>query len=280
MVEFGIVYSQLKVGDILFSVIWIIMRNEIRRMLEDRARFYETPEFIVNDPISVPHQFSKLQDIEIAGFFAALFSWGNRTTIIKKSKELMVRMDDSPHDFILHHTQKNLRSLMDFKHRTFTADDLLFLIEFLQVHYKKNHSLEDAFLPTDLTSDTIAPHLAHFNGLVFASAEKKFRTRKHISTPVTNSSCKRLCMYLRWMVRSAVCEVDFGLWTRIKPSQLICPLDLHVSRVAYRLELLPDVSTNWKRAELLTQKLRELDADDPTRFDFALFNMGIVEGWK
>jgi uncharacterized protein (TIGR02757 family) len=244
----------------------------------NKANEYNQPDFIKSDPVCIPHQFTKKQDIEIAGLFASIFAWGNRTTIINKSKELLALMEQAPHDFVLHHTAKDLRRLELFKHRTFNATDLLYFISFLQHHYQSNDSLESAFTrwmkPED---ETIENGLMGFYHYFFSLEDVPNRTRKHIASPEKNSTCKRLNMYLRWMVRSDDKGVDFGIWKNISPAQLVCPVDVHVARVAKRFKLLDRSQIDWLAAMELTKYLRQLDKKDPARYDFALFGLGVVE---
>ncbi|HLI92911.1 MAG TPA: TIGR02757 family protein, partial [Puia sp.] len=227
-------------------------------------------------PISIPHGFGQKQDIEIAGFFAATFSWGNRTTIISKSRELMRLMDNAPYQFVLHHTDKDLRKLLAFKHRTFNPTDLLYFIEFFRTHYSRYASLEDAFLLGGPGWEAGAA-LSAFHPYFFSLEAVPPRTRKHIATPERNSSCKRLNMFLRWMVRKDPNGVDFGLWHRIPVSRLVCPLDLHAARVARRFGLLTRTTTDWAAAVELTARLAMLDPRDPVKYDFALFALGALE---
>lgn len=261
----------------------------LQRFLDRKVREFNQPSFIAADPIGVPHAFKKRQDIEIAGFFAAVFAWGNRTTIIRKSRELMHLMDDSPHQFILHHTDKEIRNLLAFKHRTFNPTDLLYFIEFFRHHYSRFDTLEDAFLPNVITGlaagDTSGPDadwdaetaLTAFHHYFFSLDVVPPRTRKHIATPERNSGCKRLNMFLRWMVRKDNKGVDFGCWRRIPMNKLICPLDLHVARVARRFGLLSRTTTDWTAALELTERLIQFDPDDPVKYDFALFALGVLE---
>jgi len=239
---------------------------------------YNRVDFIANDPISIPHNFSKKQDIEIAGFFASIFAWGNRTTIINKCKELLQRMDQSPHDFILQHHQSDLKRLLSFKHRTFNDTDLLYFIQFLKMHYERNSSLETAFNKHLKKAEVnVAPALDGFFRYFFSLPAVPERTKKHIAAPSKNSSCKRLNMFLRWMVRKDHKGVDFGIWKTISPSQLICPLDVHVARVARRFNLLERKQTDWIAALNLTENLKKLDQADPVKYDFALFGLGVIE---
>lgn len=239
---------------------------------------YNQPDFIKTDPVCIPHLFTKKQDIEIAGLFASIFAWGNRTTIINKSKELITLMDRAPHDFVLQHTEKDLRKLEGFKHRTFNTTDLLYFISFLQHHYSANSSLESAFTKWMSPNDeTIEQALTGFYHYFFSLEDVPNRTRKHIASPEKNSSCKRLNMYLRWMVRSDNKGVDFGIWKNITPAQLICPVDVHVARVAKRFKLLDRKQVDWLAALELTSYLRQLDKTDPAKYDFALFGLGVME---
>lgn len=254
----------------------------LRDFLNRKVDEYNRPSFIKDDPISIPHLFTKKQDIEIAGLFASIFAWGNRTTIIKKSKELMALMDDAPHDFCLGHSDEEIKRLLLFKHRTFNATDLLYFIEFLRFHYSHSDSLEDAFLKNispkvSVAGESMENILASFQTYFFSLEHVPQRTKKHISSPVNKSTCKRLNMFLRWMVRKDNKGVDFGIWKKIKPSQLICPIDLHVARVAKRFNLLSRKQIDWAAALELTDYLRNLDVIDPVKYDFALFGLGVIE---
>lgn len=253
--------------------------SQLKQFLDEQVSIYNQPGFIEHDPVSIPHLFKKKQDIEIAGLFAATLAWGQRVTIIRKSTELLERMDNDPHAFILHHTESDLKSFLSFKHRTFNATDTLYFIAFLQWFYQKHKSLEDAFLvsPQD---ETIEKGLIHFQQLFFSLEEAPSRTRKHIPTPLRKSTCKRMVMYLRWMVRKDTQGVDFGIWKKIKPAQLVCPCDVHVDRVARQLKLIKRKQTDWLTALELTQELRKLDPLDPVKYDFALFGLGVGEKTK
>lgn len=249
--------------------------------LNEKAEQYNQPFFISADPISIPHLFSSKQDIEIAAFFAAVFAWGNRTAIIKKTKELFTLMDHAPYAFITGHSEQDLKAFLHFKHRTFNATDLLYFIWFLHNHYQKYSSLEDAFIPTHPSATpSIEERLVHFHNYFFSLAEAPDRTKKHIATPARNSACKRLNMFLRWMVRKDNNGVDFGIWQRIEQRDLICPLDLHVARVARGLQLLQRKQNDWQAALELTKILRTLDPSDPVKYDFALFGIGIMENYQ
>ena len=252
------------------------MKDDLIKFLNAKVDLYNQPSFIKDDPICIPHLFTKKQDIEIAGLFAALFAWGNRTTIINKSKELMGRMDNAPHDFILNHQQKDLKKIIGFKHRTFNDTDLLYFIEFLKTHFSTFPTLEIAFTKHLSKEDTdIEQALNGFYNYFFSLEHVPTRTRKHIASPEKNSSCKRLNMFLRWMVRNDKIGVDFGIWENISPAQLICPIDVHVARVAKRLSLLERKPVDWQAARELTACLRTFDPLDPVKYDFALFGLGV-----
>ncbi len=248
---------------------------DLKEFLDKKVEQYNTTDFIANDPICIPHSYSVKQDKEIMGFFAAIFAWGQRKTIINKCKELAERMDNHPFQFIRNHKESDLKKLLDYKHRTFNDTDLLYCIDFLKRHYTNYESLEDAFFPKE--SMDIESALIHFRDYFFDNPHAPLRTRKHIPSPAQKSACKRLNMYLRWMVRNDNTGVDFGLWTKAKPKNLICPLDLHVERTARKLGLLQLDKANWKAALELTENLRLLDENDPVKYDFALFGISIEE---
>jgi uncharacterized protein (TIGR02757 family) len=253
-----------------------VKKESLKTRLDSLVRKYNSLDFIENDPLSIPHLFTRKQDIEIAGFFAATLAWGQRVTIINNCKRLMDWMGNAPYDFILNHKQKDLEPFLKFSHRTFNATDALYFIYFLQNYYKVNESLETAFSSHQSKKDeTIEKALIGFNSIFFADENAPLRTRKHVSTPLKNSACKRLCMYLRWMVRKDNNGVDFGIWKNIKPSQLVCPIDVHVERVAREFKLISRKNVDWQTALELTARLKEFDPIDPVKYDFALFGLSI-----
>jgi uncharacterized protein (TIGR02757 family) len=268
------------------------MIENIKAFLDAKVAQYNQPGFIENDPISIPHLFTRKQDIEIMGFWAATLSWGQRVTIIKKCKELVTLMDGAPYDFIMNHEEVDLKKLLSFKHRTFNDIDTLYFIAFFRQHYERFESLEDAFIPpsslkweqTNQTAGSpeslgVEAALNYFRSYFFSPPDYPHRTKKHVSSPSQKSTCKRLNMFLRWMVRQDNCGVDFGIWNRISPADLICPLDLHVDRVARKMLLITRKQTDWQTALELTARLREFDPSDPVKYDFALFGLGIEERW-
>lgn len=254
------------------------MNNELKDFLDSKTQQYNQLSFIKDDPICIPHLFSKQQDVEIAALFAAVFAWGNRTIIINKSRDLLRRMDNAPHQFILHHSSDDLKSLLGFKHRTFNDTDLLYFVHFLHHHYTRYATLETAFTAGMLSNDATTENaLKNFFNYFFSLEDAPRRTRKHIASPARNATCKRLSMFLRWMVRRDDCGVDFGIWKNISPAQLVCPIDVHVARVAARFKLLQRKQIDWQAALDLTNCLRTLDPNDPVKYDFALFALGVVE---
>ncbi|WDF67226.1 TIGR02757 family protein [Sphingobacterium oryzagri] len=251
----------------------------IKSFLDAKVDQFNRPAFIPNDPIVIPHLFTKQQDIEIMGFFAAILAWGQRKTIINKCNELIQRFDGEPAKFITQHSEHDLKNLLGFKHRTFNDTDLLYFVAFLRFHYTRFASLEDAFLLAAQHPDgfSIERSLNEFKAYFFSLPDHPIRTKKHISSPMQKSSCKRLNMFLRWMVRQDNSGVDFGIWKRIAASDLICPCDIHVERVARRFGLITADKVNWKTAVELTENLKVFDPKDPVKYDFALFGIG-VEG--
>lgn len=255
-----------------------IKQQELKSYLDSCVKKFNTPDFIENDPVSIPHQFSQKQDIEIMGFWVAMLAWGQRKTIINKANELIQLMDGAPYDFILNHEEKDRKAFLNFKHRTFQAIDTLYFLAFFQDFYQKNDSLENAFSNhLNTKNENVEAALKGFHEQFFSLPDAPHRTRKHVSTPVRNSACKRLNMFLRWMVRKDNKGVDFGIWKSIQPSQLLMPLDVHVDRVARRLGLLERKQTDWKSVIELTNNLKQFDVKDPVKYDFALFGVGVLE---
>ncbi len=245
-------------------------------MLERNYLRYNRPDFIGPDPVSIPHLFSKKQDIEIMGFWAATLAWGQRKTILNKCHELIALMDGAPYDFILNHQENDLKRFLNFKHRTFNATDTLYFLHFFQNYYRQHDSLETAFLVPDLAlQPTVEKSLMAFHDRFCSLEDFPTRTRKHIATPARKSTCKRLNMFLRWMVRRDDRGVDFGLWRQLSPAQLVMPCDVHVDRVARHLGLIQRRQTDWQTALQLTEALRQFDPTDPVKYDFALFGLGV-----
>lgn len=251
----------------------------LKEFLDKKVVEYNQPNFIANDPVCIPHLFTRKQDIEIMGFMASILAWGQRKTIINKCKELIERMEGLPYEFIMKHRDEDLKALLGFKHRTFNDTDLLYFVSFFRFHFERFDSLEDAFLigqenvkPNEIS---IEKSLNEFKNYFFSLPDYPHRTRKHVSSPAQKSTCKRLNMFLRWMVRKDDKGVDFGIWNRIAPSQLICPCDVHVERVARKFHLITLEKVKWKTAVELTDNLLLLDESDPVKYDFALFGLGV-----
>lgn len=249
--------------------------KDLKEFLDAKVLKYNTPEFIETDPIQIPHLFQKKEDIEISGFLTATISWGNRKSILKNSEKLMDLMDRSPHDFVLNHEENDLEQLKGFVHRTFNSDDLSYFIKSLKNIYRNHRGLENIFT-SNATRDSLQPAIHEFKSIFFELPHQQ-RTQKHVSDPYKNSAAKRINMYLRWMVRNDHSGVDFGLWKDISPSQLSCPLDVHSGNVARKLGLLKRKMNDAKALSELDFNLRQLDPEDPVKYDFALFGLGVFE---
>ncbi len=247
-------------------------------LLESKYKLYNQLSFIETDPISIPHQYKRKNDIEIAGFLTALISWGNRKAILKSSNHLMELLENSPFYFITGASSVEFKKLEHFIYRTFNGDDLLFMIYALRRIYLENGGLE-----------TIANQSYHKNGSIkqvitglrneLLKTEHLSRSEKHLANPDKGSAAKRINMFLRWMVRNDSSGIDFGIWKKIPASALMCPLDVHSGNVARKLGLLTRKQNDWKAVEELTNNLKIFDINDPVKYDFALFGMGVFEGW-
>jgi uncharacterized protein (TIGR02757 family) len=250
-------------------------KSELKDFLDEKVIQYNNFDFIESDPIQIPHSFSQKEDIEIAGFLSATIAWGNRKMIINNSKKLMDLMGNSPYDFVMNHSEDNLDSLDNFVHRTFNAIDAKTFIKSLQ-HIYKNHNGLEAVFSKNQEENSMQKSIHEFKKIFF-EVEHQQRTQKHISDPLNNSAAKRINMYLRWMVRNDN-KVDFGIWKTIPTSKLSCPLDVHSGNVARKLGLLKRKQNDGKAAEL-DLALRKLDKTDPVKYDFALFGLGVFEGF-
>lgn len=248
-------------------------KHDLKQFLDEEVERYERPNFIENDPIRIPHSFSRKEDIEISGFLTATISWGNRKSIITNATKLMELMDDAPFEFVQEHTTRDLKRFDGFVHRTFNAEDIKFFISSLKNIYKHHQGMESAFLHA-FDGKEVQSALNGFREIFF-SIKHPQRTEKHVSNPLTGSSAKRLNMYLRWMVRSNEKGVDFGIWKHIPTSVLMMPLDVHTGNVSRELSLLKRPQNDWRALEELMKSLRGFDAHDPVKYDYALFGIGV-----
>lgn len=254
-----------------------LSKKELKEFLDTKVELYNHPRFIESDPIQIPHQFTKKEDIEISAFLTATIAWGNRKSIIKNAYAMMQLLDQSPYDFVLNHQDSDLEKLSNFVHRTFNGQDFIQFIKSLSHIYKQHNGLEAIF-----STHSKEQHLQftiHEFKKYFFEVEHLSRTQKHVSDPLKNSAAKRINMYLRWMVRQDQNGVDFGIWKHISPSLLSCPLDVHSGNVARKLGLLKRKQNDAKALSELDESLRSLDANDPVKYDFALFGLGVFEGF-
>ncbi|MAP54820.1 TIGR02757 family protein [Altibacter sp.] len=250
-------------------------RSELKEFLDEKAAFYNKPKFIETDPIQIPHGFTKKEDIEIAAFLIATIAWGNRKSIITNGARLMDLMDHSPHEFVLHFTENDTERFAGFVHRTFNEKDLIYFLKALQHIYQNHGGLEQVFVNAS-EGKTLQEGIHHVRKIFFALPHLP-RTEKHFSDPLKNSAAKRINMFLRWMVRKDAVGVDFGIWKGLSPAQLSCPLDVHSGNVARKLELLTRKQNDAKALVELDTSLRLMDSNDPVKYDFALFGLGVFE---
>lgn len=248
---------------------------ELKEFLDEKVILYNNPKFIESDPIQIPHSFTLKEDIEIAGFLSATIAWGNRKMIINNAKRLMEIMGNSPYDFIVNHKENDLEKLSGFVHRTFNSIDAVYFIKSLQNIYQNHNGLESVFAKHQEKS-SLQKSISEAKK-VFFELEHPQRTTKHFSDPMNGSAAKRINMFLRWMIRQDNCGVDFGIWKTILPSAVSCPLDVHSGNVARKLGLLTRKQNDAKALLELDTNLRKLDPIDPSKYDFALFGLGVFE---
>jgi len=247
--------------------------SAIKILMDEKAEFYEHPDFITSDPVQIPHSYTLKEDIEIAGFLSATIAWGNRKSIIKNATSMMERMGNNPYDFVINANEKQLTALDGFVHRTFNADDFKCFILNLRHIYKLQGGLEAQF---NNSSKSIQDQISDFKSLFFATNPLE-RSKKHIADPRKGSAAKRINMFLRWMVRPNTKGVDLGIWKTISTSKLSCPLDVHTANVSRKLGLLKRKQNDHKAVIELDNALRSMDAADPVKYDYALFGLGVFE---
>ena len=249
------------------------LNKELKDLLEHKFNLYNSTNFIIEDPISIPHAYNQKEDIEIISFLISIISWGNRKSIIKSGNKLTEILGSSPIDFIMRFKERDLKKI-DFVHRTFNKFDLIYFLKSLKNIYKNHDGLENVF-SKNLNDEFMYNNISNFRKIFFSLNHEK-RTEKHISNPKKNSACKRINMFLRWMVRNDG-VVDFGIWKKIKPSMLSCPLDVHTANIGRKLNLISRKQNDLKTVLELDQKLRLFDKNDPVKYDYALFGMGVYE---
>ncbi|MGO4816820.1 TIGR02757 family protein [Flavobacterium sp. W22_SRS_FP1] len=251
--------------------------SELKSFLDEKVIQYNTLDFIESDPVQIPHLFTQKEDIEIAGFLSATIAWGNRTMIIRNSHKMMDLIGNAPYDFVMSHKEEDLAKLEHFVHRTFNSHDFTFFIKSLKNIYQNHNGLESVYSKNQQL-ETMQKSISDFKKIFF-EIPHQYRTQKHVSDPMNNSAAKRINMFLRWMVRQDNKGVDLGIWKSISPASLSCPLDVHSGNVARKLGLLTRKQNDGKAVAALDLKLRELDPNDPVKYDFALFGLGVFEGF-
>ncbi|MBO7523522.1 MAG: TIGR02757 family protein [Bacteroidales bacterium] len=249
--------------------------EDLKEFLDEKVAQYDTISFIDTDPISIPHRYTKKEDIEISGFLAATIAWGKRTMILRNAHRMMEILDDAPYDFVMNHAESDLERIKGVIHRTFNQTDLLYFIKSLKHIYSEEGGLEGIFTRHQ-TTDSMQPAIHEFNKIFFCLPHEK-RTERHVSDPFKGSAAKRINMFLRWMVRSDGKGVDFGIWKNIPTSILSIPLDVHSGNVSRKLGLLTRKQSDAKAVEELDSRLRLFDKDDPVKYDYALFGLGVFE---
>jgi len=254
-----------------------VNKKELKEFLDEKVLEYNNPKFIESDPIQIPHRYNLKEDIEISGFLTATIAWGNRKMIIKNANKMMELMGNSPYDFVMNHKEHNLNSLDGFVHRTFNSIDFTYFIKALQHIYTNHNGLENIFL-LNATTDSLQPAI-HQLKKIFFEISHPTRTTKHISDPFKGSAAKKINMWLRWLIRDDNSGVDFGIWNNISPSILSCPLDVHSGNVARKLGILTRKQNDAKALAQLDTSLRAMDSNDPVKYDFALFGLGVFESF-
>lgn len=255
-----------------------LTRRELREFLDQRVDCYNKPSFIGLDPVSIPHRFTQREDIEISGFLAATIAWGNRVAILRSADRMMSIMGHTPYNFIINHSESDLKGIDACIHRTFNSEDFIYFIEALKYIYLEKGGMEEIFARYQVDG-SLQPAIHEFRRIFFELPHNS-RTERHVSDPYKGSAAKKINMFLRWMVRRDDRGVDFGLWRSISPAVLSCPLDVHSGNVARKLGLLKRKQSDAKAVTELDTALRAMDHEDPVKYDFALFGLGVFENFR
>ena len=248
---------------------------ELKEFLDEKAEFYQQKEFIQTDPIIIPHEYDNKLDIEISGFLISIISWGNRKSIINSGYKIINLLEYSPYDFIMNHSDQDLKRIKGSIHRTFNSEDLIYFIKSLKNIYTNYNGLE-GIISNKKNGNNLQERISIFKKIFF-ELDSPERTKKHLPDPLNGSAAKRFNMFLRWMVRSNNKGIDFGIWKSISASQLSCPLDIHTGNTARKLGLLKRNQNDSLAVNELDLKLRKMDKNDPVKYDFALFGLGVNE---
>lgn len=254
-----------------------LTKYDLKEFLDEKVELYNRPGFIELDPISIPHRYSKKEDIEISGFLAATIAWGNRKMILRNSIRMMEMLDDSPFEFVLNASDDEIDMVGKFVHRTFNSVDLIYFLKALRHIYRHRGGLENVFSSYQ-TAVSLQPAIHEFHKIFFELYHER-RTERHVSDPFKGSAAKKINMYLRWMIRKDNRGVDFGIWESISPSILSCPLDVHSGNIARKLGLLTRKQNDAKAVAELDIVLRGFDEKDPVKYDFALFGLGVYNNF-
>jgi uncharacterized protein (TIGR02757 family) len=250
--------------------------NEMKDFLDEKVLLYNRPEFILTDPVVIPRSFSRKENMEISGFLASSIAWGNRVSILKNARHLMSIMNNDPFGFITQASPEEMNRVARFVHRTINGEDMFFFIQSLRNIYLNHGGLEPLFTDSYLLHKEIRASLIHFRKIFFSIPYPE-RSSRHIADAASGSAAKRLNLFLRWMIRSDDQGVDLGIWKKIPSSALMLPLDVHTGLMARKLGLLQRRQNDWKAVEEVTALLRQMDPDDPVKYDFALFGLGMFE---
>jgi len=256
--------------------------NKLGLTLDALYAKYNHRDFIGEDPLQFVYKYSDPADMEIAGFFAAALAYGRVQQISKSLEKLFAIMGDSPAAFVRQFKPNDRRRLKEFKHRFNTGDDIADLTTLLKHAINKHGSIEGYFLAGYSDSDTnIIPALTNFcDGLTgLYTSRHRGKTSRGLmyllASPTRKSACKRLNLFLRWMVRDD--DVDAGLWKSVDASKLIVPVDVHIARLCGILEFHSNKNVTLKTAVEITENFAKITSSDPVKYDFALSRIGIIE---
>jgi uncharacterized protein (TIGR02757 family) len=255
-----------------------LKHRSLREKLDYHYKAFDKSQ-LEPDPLQFPHLFRNKNDIEVMAFIASVFAYGNVKQINNSLQKFQQISDNNPFSFIQNFNSPDIQKKLSLVHRFYSSKDIIKLFQLLNLAYSEFNSLNSLFLSGyNETDSNVKNALTNFSNYFLLKAKREFgqlsRGLKFMfPLPEKGSACKRMNLFLRWMVRKD--DLDFGLWGEIPTSKLIIPVDTHVARICKQLKLTKRKNVSWKMAEEITENLKKFDPDDPVKYDFAICHIGM-----